>query len=180
MATLIDKSYFIADINLPKSDIDNIQEYIDKFEPKVLINLLGYKLYKMMMADQNSDRFKKLIEGSEYEIEYSGKNTLVNWVGLKNTIKESLIAYYVYTYFLKEQVVTVQQNGVLKSRNENSDYANAFGKIMSAWMKFEHLYGSYRNDLITPSAYNFLKKHEADYPEWIFTELKGSINSHDL
>jgi hypothetical protein len=180
--SIIDKTYFKADITLPKSEFDNIQEFIDKFEKDVLIDLLGYKYYKEVIKTGANliEPFKSLVEGKEYEDTYNGKTILVKWNGLKNAEKVSLISYYVYCYCMRSLVSSTQSVGETKSKQANSTYANIFGKVLAAWTNFEKLYGSANNSKVTPSAYNYLLKHESDFPDWIFTELEGSMNSHDL
>lgn len=180
--SITDKTYFKADITLPKSEFDNIQEYIDRYEKTVLIDLLGYKYYKEVIKTGVDlvEPFKSLVEGKEYEDTYNGKTILVKWNGLKNTEKVSLISYYVYCYYMRSLTSSTQSVGEVKSKQANSNYANIFGKVLAAWTNFENLYGSSNDSKVTPSAYNYLFKHRSDFPDWIFTELKGSMNSHDL
>lgn len=178
--SLIDKTYFFGSINLPKSDYDSIQASIDRFEKEVLISLLGYELYSKFIITPLIEPWKSLVEGKEYEVTYNGRVTKVKWNGLKNTDKISLIAYYVYCYHIRGIISSTQSVGEIKSKQQNSDNANAFGKIFSSWVMFEELYGKTGDSLLKPTAYNFLYAHKSDYPEWIFSELKGSMNSHDL
>lgn len=178
--SLIDKTYFKADIALPKSDFDNIASFITKFEKDVLISLLGYELYKKVIETPLVEPYKSLIEGTEYSVYYNGKNRLVKWNGLVNADKISLISYYTYCYYLRSIVSSTQQVGEVKHKQINSDNANVFGKIIAAWSNFESLYGSSYDKKIVPSAYNYLTEKSDLFPEWIFTELTGSMNSHDL
>lgn len=178
--SLIDKTYFVADISLPKSEFDNIQTYIDRFEKPALISLLGYDLYKKLITTPTEEPYKSLINGAEYEVVYNGKTILVKWNGLKNAEKISLIAYYIYCYYLRSIVSSTQSVGEVKSKQVNSEYANVYGKIMAAWTNFEDLYGSKYDSKVIPSAYNYLTAKSVDFPTWIFTELTGSMNGHDL
>lgn len=178
--SLIDKTYFIGEVSLPKSDFDAIETYISRFEPEVLTSLLGYELYSKLSVVSLVEPYKSLIEGAEYSVEYNGRTTLVKWNGLKNDNKKSLIAYYVYVYYLRKIISSVQSVGTVKAKQENSSLANPFGKILAAWVSFESLYGSVLDSILIPSAYNYLNAHKTNFPEWIFTELNGSMNSHDL
>lgn len=180
MANLIDKTYFVNDIVLPKNDWDNIESFITRFEPEVLTSLLGYTLYKAMLAAPTVDPYKNLVDGVEYSIDYNGNTRLVKWNGLKNDKSISLIAYYVYCEYLRSRVTTTQQVGETLSNLENSKNADIFSKLGSAHARLNELYGYEYQDKLVPSAYNFLSEHEDDYPEWEFECIKNSINSHDL
>ncbi|MCK5017842.1 MAG: hypothetical protein KAS32_12335 [Candidatus Peribacteraceae bacterium] len=176
----LDKTYFKNTISLPKSDYDNIESFMTQFEKEVLTYLLGYELYTLMIAGKAEAPYKNLVEGVEYSIEHSGQTRKVKWNGLKNSDLISLIAYYTYIEYIRDGVTSTQQNGEVLSVQENSKGANIFAKIMSAQTRFEELYGYEYQDELIPSAYNFLTEHEDLYPTWIFTSLKGNINSHDL
>ena len=182
MANFIDKSYFRADIMLPKGEYDNIETHIARFEKEVLTYLLGYELHTALVAGAAVEPYKSLLNGKVYEISQNGKTKKVKWNGLKNTDLSSLIGYYVYCEYLRNQVLSIQQVGAVFSKQENSNIASVNGKIFSAWASFEELYGYYGQNPLIPSAYNYLTKHK-DLPEfecWEFTSLRGSINSHDL
>jgi hypothetical protein len=180
MANFIDKTYFIADINLSKGEYDDIDLFITKFEKEVLIYLLGQELYNLVINNSTVAPYKNLIEGIEYSIQWEGETKKVTWVGFKNTGKESLIAYYVYCQYMKYRVTSTQSIGEVKRKVENSFIVSAVHKIFSAWAKFEELYGYINQDSLSPSAYNYLYEHKDSFPSWVFTELKGGINSHDL
>jgi len=177
MANFIDKTIFIADIMLPKGDYDNIETYITRYEKEVLTYLLGYELYTALVAGAAAEPYKSLLDGKVYEISLNGKTKKVKWNGLKQ-----LIAYYVYCEYLRSKVVSVQQVGVVASKQENSYVASVCGKVFTAWATFEELYGYLYQNSLVPSAYNYLTTNK-DLPEfecWDFTSLRGSINSHDL
>lgn len=182
MANLTDIGYFVGDITLPTGQfsVNDLNLFIDKFEPEVLTKLLGYTLYKKLIASPTDPDIVKLVSGSEYTIEYNGNERLVKWAGLKNDLKISLIAYYVYVEFMRSRVTHTQSIGETKSIQENSTNANIFAKVMSARTRFDDLYGYMNQSTLAPSAYNFLKEHEDNYPEWEFSNEQGSINSHDL
>jgi hypothetical protein len=77
MANLIDNSYFIREINLPSDKItgnlEDISKYITKYEPEILLKLLGYDLYKALKVQIDSGSpyaapWKDFIEGAEYKV----------------------------------------------------------------------------------------------------------------
>ncbi len=175
MTTIIDKSVFIGDINLPKGQYDDIDTFITKFEPIVLKYLLGEPLYRLMKDNQNTEPYKGLINGLDYNININNQKATLHYPGVKN-----LISYYVYCEYLRYLVTSTQSVGEVQSKQENSYKANINLKLFSAWVKFEELYGYPYQSIILPSAYNFLRKNRKLFPLWFFTDLRGSMNSHDL
>jgi len=171
--SLIDSTYFVKDINIPDSDYSDIDSYIERYEKEILIKLLGYELWKLVNAydpTTSEQRIKDLVEGKEWT--YSGN--LIKWNGFKNDDKISLIAYYVYYWYVRNKNVNFQTTGTQKAKNENSAAASPVQLLSQAWDRLGNLY-----QYDAESAYFFLNEHSSDYPEWDFT-LLGSINGFDL
>lgn len=84
---LIDRSYFVVELNIPKTDTVPVQENLDTMiqqrEPELLKGVLGYALYKSFMAGLALDPvptiWSNLLLGAEYTDRY-GK--LQYWRGL--------------------------------------------------------------------------------------------------
>lgn len=84
---LIDRSYFIGDINIAnthKVDIgERLDWFIEKHETPLLQDLLGYSLYKAFMAGLQGapvdQKWTDLLQGAEYT-DLGGK--LKKWMGL--------------------------------------------------------------------------------------------------
>jgi hypothetical protein len=168
--SLIDSTYFQLEINIPDSDYNDLSAYITRYEKEILIKLLGYELWKLVDAYDSStspQRIKDIVEGKEYEL---SDGELIKWNGLKNSDKISLIAYYVYYWYLRNNATSLQGIGVVKQKGENSNIANMNMKISAAWNRLQELYYS---------AYEFLSENESDYEEWEFSNL-GSVNNWDL
>lgn len=175
MATIIDKTVFVGDIHLSKSQYDNIDTFVAKFEPIVLVYLLGEPLYRLMQNNATQEPYKSLVEGSDYIVKVNNQELTIHYPGLAN-----LIAYYVYCEYQRHNVTSTQSVGEVKSKQENSYNADVNLKVFSAWAKFEELYGYLGQSITSPSAYHYLYKNKELFPSWIFTDLRGSINSHDL
>jgi len=176
--SLIDKTYFVHEINIPDSDYTDLTAYITRYEKEILMKLLGYELYTLVAAydsETSPQRIKDIVEGKEYTV----SDVTIKWNGLKNTDKVSLIAYYVFYNYLKNKTTTTSTLGEVRSTSENSQIASPVLKLTGAWRRLKELYGSFDQDSLIPSAYNFLKENESDYDEWEFTEL-GSVNAFDL
>lgn len=84
---LIDRSYFVGNINIPNTHRPEIQErldlFIETYEPELLQDLLGYPLYKAFMDGLQGapvdQKWTSLLEGVEYTNE---SNRLTKWRGL--------------------------------------------------------------------------------------------------
>jgi hypothetical protein len=175
--SFIDKSYFIGDIYIPEDKYSTpIQTGIERYEPEILKSLLGYELYKLVIAESpTQDRIIKLINGDEFTV----YDKTYEWIGLKNDKKISLIAYYVYYYLRRENITESTQFAEVQSMHENANPASPAMKIQLAWQNLKRYYGSANSTDNYESAYAYMKSREDDYPEWIFTEL-GSVNAFDL
>lgn len=94
---LIDRTYFVGDLNIPNTNTTAIGElvdwFIEKYEEKFLQGVLGYSLYKAFKAGMQEDpvpqKWTDLIEGVEYT-DISGK--LRFWNGLVSQPPSVLIA----------------------------------------------------------------------------------------
>lgn len=179
--SLIDNTYFTLDINLIDGTYGTVDESITRYEPKILRLLLGEALYQLVAeySDESPQRIKDLVDGKEYEVDYGGVTATVKWNGLKNTQLISLIAYYVYYWYVRNNRTLMVGIGAVSPKGENADRGAVAFNLTGAWLNLVKLYGFFGQNIIEPSAYNFLTKYEDTYPEWIFTEL-GSVNSFDL
>ena len=179
MANLIDKTYFIDEINLPSSmltgDTEIITAYINKYEKDILIKLLGYNLYKALKeqieAGTYSAPWKGLIEGAEYDVEYGNDTYLVKWGGLINAEKVSLIAYYVYYNIVRDTVTSTSGIGEMLNNVENGSRITPADKQIFAYNRMVELMGGSEDTLFSPTAYRYLEEHESDFDKWLFTEL---------
>jgi len=173
MAHLIDKTYFINDISLPGSVLEGnyevITQYIAKYEPEILLRLLGYDLYKALQAEIDAASYTTVwdnfVNGAEYVVE----GYTVKWNGLINSELTSFIAYYIYYQYMKNNVTTTTAIGETQSGAENGGKISPADKMTHAWNNYIRLYGSISDDLYSPSAYRYLLENEDDFDLWIFT-----------
>lgn len=93
----IDRTYFVAELNIPKTDDVSVQENLDlliqKREPELLQDVLGYPLYKAFMAGLLIDpipvEWTSLLLGAEYT---DRLGDLRKWRGLVSTMPVQLNA----------------------------------------------------------------------------------------
>lgn len=193
MANLIDHTYFVGEISLPaqvlQGDYADINPFIVKYEREALIDLVGYTLYKELKAGidagdpYNAEKWKRLITGHEYEIDYLGDTYLVKWNGLINSELISLLAYYIYFKYVQFHVTHTSGFGELIQQAENASKVSPSQKMVNAWNRFIDLRGDPSDDLINPTCYNFLNNFEDDatngYPKWIFN-VKRHTNTFGI
>ena len=192
MANLIDSTYFKGDILLTnKTDLaTDISEAIARYEKEILISLLGYKTYKQLVATPTVEPYKSLIEGAEFELTFDGITQLLKWNGLKNSDKESLIAFYTYYKYQERNFVKPSAIGTVKAKAENSETVTPVWKMVNAWNEMIKLYGEFDNLWFAqscttiiqpdgglvfnnePSAFNYLSANVELFPDWIFTPLR--------
>jgi hypothetical protein len=156
--SLIDTTYFRNSISVPIGTYSDIQQYIDEYEKKVLIGLLGYDLYTEMMAAYAAlpgvplpAKWDKLINGTPYT--YGGQS--VRWNGLINSDKVSFIAYFVYCQYLRAKQFPFQTTGSVQPKNENSQVVDGIANHTDSWNKFVELY---------ESCYQYLTTDDTSYP----------------
>lgn len=176
--SLIDDTYFTNDIQIPVSKYDTIQSYIDRYEPQILIDLLGYELYNLvkgydpLTAEQ---RIIDLVEGVDYTV----NGHLCRWGGLINIDKISLVAYYVFFKWATEKETIATRAANIKIKNENADNVSYEVKAIASYNKMLRLYGYSIEPHYSQSAYAFFKAKADDYPELLFTEKKP-LNTYGL
>lgn len=160
---IIDKSYFIGEINIPNTDKTAIGELVDKFiekyEPKFLDETLGYNLAKAFRAGLDEytvdQKWTDLLEGVEY---VDANNKTRYWVGfITESFPKSPIANYVYYWFIRNNHTQTATMGEVKSQNENAVNVSPTLKMVQAWNEIS----AWVCELV-----DYLNAKETDYPEW--------------
>jgi len=208
----IDSTYFVGEINLPntRDNANSITQAIDQYEKEILIKLLGYKLYSLLIADLDvakkpqSQIFKDLVNGAEFDHSFRNETILLKWNGLVNPECQSLIAYYIYYKYVEREVTHLSGIGTILPGSEKGGRVSSVNKMVNAWDRMRELYGKippeykqYFNNYFgfygtqtmgiyspfvfnfDPSAYNFLFANKESYPDWRFTPIWG-INAFGI
>lgn len=207
---IIDSSYFqsketfipnvIAQPNMQSntpSEATQLQMEIDSREYELLVSFLGAEQTNELLDQFETNgtfkstalqKWKDLVDGVD------------NWRGLRFTIgtkKISLIAYYVFYYYLGESYSTFNTTGVQVSESKNANTISPIQKQVNAWNSFVELYNGisegidYRffwdrinylntdnnNNVIT--LYDFMQSKPTDYDSSFFTH-KLPINTFGL
>ena len=169
--------YFKLDISLPSTNENSdIDDAIALYEPEILKKVLGFELYDLIEDDEStSGRLYELINGKQYTVSWDGRDQKVKWNGLQNTEEINLMAYYIYFMWQTYHASNTTNVGVVAGEVELSNRVSPAQKMGSAYHKLRELAGYVGQQILEPSLYNFLKEHESDYPEWVFTDV-GRVN----
>jgi len=204
--SFIDSTYFVGEISIPNAANEAaLTQAITQYEKEILIALLGYPLYKLLIADCTGEGgipetqiYTDLVDGVEFTHAYRGEDITLKWEGLKNTALQSLIAYYVFYKYVERDVTRLYGTGVsMASVKEGWERASSVNKLCNAWESMRELYGRippeykpvYPRPVLgtnlpsvfnsDPSAYNFLFANKDNYPDWIFTP-QWNINAFGI
>lgn len=163
--TIIDSSYFKKgihfipnnrDINAlpegtPSSESD-IDFFIEKYEPILMSDALSKELYSELVADLDKRPFNAestedaaqkwidLVNGNTYQL--NGKTFV--WSGLRNDLKDSLIASFVFSKYLENDELLYTTTGVVRVDDKGADNYNPTPKYIKCWNQFINKYqGNY-------------------------------------
>lgn len=164
---IINTSYFIykpvfipgaiaepdAGFNTP-TNVQALQQFIDEKEYTFLLNALGHEQTVELLSQFTSEgnwienpiqKWVDLVDG------------LDEWRGLRyeiGTSKVSLIAYYVYFYFLQDDWKTYTTTGIQVPDAANSTPAVPFDKQAKAWNTFVKMYNDNYFGYSNPTFFN--------------------------
>lgn len=161
--SLIDITYFYGEINI--AQIDNVAvsstvtDFIKKYEPKCLKQLLGVGfelLFQENILPISGDmdaRWRDLLYGTTYK--YCGRT--YQWMGFINEDKESLLANYIYYWWVRKEVQQTTGMGQVKPSGENGNITSSQNTSIRAW-----------NEMVewAHSLVLYLDAHRDLYPEW--------------
>lgn len=169
MSNLINPSFFVGDINIPNTSklevAESLNVFISKYEKDLLIKMLGYSLWKSYDTDPTTERFVNLINGVD------------EWRGLvydiSDTVKGSVIAYYVYCWWLKDKQTWNSGIGVVRPKGDQVDVMPIHIKMVDAWNTCSSIVGEF---------ISYMSDSDDIYPEWNPCELwqLRPINDFDI
>lgn len=139
----IDSTFFIGQINIPNSKEPrgkegvNIDYYIEKGCYLFLYNLLGHKLYAELKSNLDVDlnlksdadqKWKDLFYGKTY-----GDKVFKGLVQNHKTFKTSVLANYVFWYWLKDSLSKVSGVGSITLEAKNAENASSDNRARDIW-----------------------------------------------
>ena len=156
MGLIIDATYFEnGNIYIPNNKdlmveptgsptvIMELDFFIDKYERELLINALGITLYDefvIALADIDNVanlKWKELLNGKNYT---NADGNVKRWDGLVGHNKQSLIAFYIFTEYLRNDNETYATVGTVKNTAKNGERVDATPKFIKANNQFLKAY----------------------------------------
>lgn len=146
---LIDQTYFIKELSIPnlnEMDSDNLtvlNQYIDDKCRQLLQGALGYVLFKDLDSKITNGVLDVLAPQKWLDfvngVEYTKDGKLYKWKGLRHTdglFKASLMAKYVFYYWLKDNVSMVTGTGEKSIKSVNAESINSNQRLVTVWNDF--------------------------------------------
>lgn len=128
--SIVQTTDFTLNQSLPIDVIGNqLQVYINKYEPKILSKVLGYQLYKEFKAAIDAGapidaKWTNLRDGAEYTY-----NSIPEYFdGVK-----VIVVNYIYFKFIKENSQHASGVGIKRVNSENSENADPSYKMQLAY-----------------------------------------------
>lgn len=151
--SFINSSYFENEINIPIDSFsqDIIVNNILRYENEILKYLLGYQLWDELIndldpeGDPQTQKFVSLVDGSDFSFDFNGNTINTRWEGFRNIDKISLISYYVYYKYRKDNDYHYSGNSQTEPINENSKVIPYAYKLSNIWNLMIRLYGETPN-----------------------------------
>lgn len=183
---LIDVTYFVGPLNIPNTTettevANEVNWFINKYEPEFLQKALGYPLYKAYLADKDAQRFKDIIEGVEYTDIYGN---VAKWSGLIETVspavpasgdtpakaaqKQSVIANYVYYWWKRNNTTQSTGIGEVRPEGDNSQTVSPRQKMISSLNAIHYKV----EELVS-----FLEAKQDSYTEWTYIDKVNALRT---
>jgi hypothetical protein len=151
--TLIDKTYFVGELDIANTGNPNVEsrlnKFIEKYEPEFLRILFGDTLYT---------NYAEGIDVVDPDPVPEIWVNLQDVEGLKNAI-----ACYVYFHFMRDKFTQTVSLGEVRPKAENASVEDPSWKITRAWNEMVRWIKA--NTLV-----EFLNTNIADYPGWVAPE----------
>lgn len=212
---LSDDKYFVGEIYLPdittqglRSVSDNVR--LNNFKKKYEFEFMDYAFGAQLRRDiyTNLDASGSLLVGADPKWDrllnghiYIRDGVNYYWRGLVDDIEgfpESIIAYYVYYWYIKKGIRQTTSVGIVKTGAENAKNmgVSVIPETVSAWRIMHKWYGSSsdlnnfskhysikgvhfidhfngRDNTKNVSLYRFMSDNTDDYDNWNFTQLEN-------
>ena len=157
MELYIEKTSFVGLLQLDLNSYTGFDAYADQIQEQILLDLLGYEVYKDMEATPTEQKYIDLLDGVEYT---DATGVLRKVAGIK-----TMLPYFFYFYYSRDvqsynstlgEFDSLAENatGSLRGRL-NSKIINNFNKgvayyyQLSAYMEFAGTYTGYETKVKT-------------------------------
>ncbi len=160
---LIDRTYFIGELNIVNSTTAPVSSlldhFINKYEKQLLTDVLGLTLYNSFIAGLAVVPIAQIWTDLKTGTSYTDQNgNAAKWRGIiTDAPNESMIANYVYYWYIRNNHTQTAAMGEVKGANENSVIANPSLKMVRAWNEMS----CWINELVC-----YLNARKDDYTGW--------------
>lgn len=149
--SIIAPNIFKAEINIAQSENqyvdDNIQAFIDKYEPKFMREMFGATFYAEIKAGLLEDPIP------------------VKWTELVNeTDLKTMIANYVYYWYKRDETTLSAGISEAKPLAQNASVTNSIDKQVRAWNEMVEMVRLF--DISTATYPLWERKHWRNYIDW--------------
>lgn len=140
---LIDETYFVGETNIIDTSNQSVAErltlFISKYEEELLRALLGDTLYDEYITGTSApfteetieQKWKDLRDGKTFT-DQAGND--YRWMGFrKASSKQSIIANYVYYWFMRDKATLTTAVGEVEAKTDGSNKASGNTKMVRAW-----------------------------------------------
>ena len=134
------KDISVSPVDAPSTQSE-LEVFIDNYERDLLINALGVSLFNQLVLAMDDlpnaeQKWQDLVEGLDYTV---GGHSY-RWEGLRGYNKQSVIAFYVYCHYLRNDESTYTTTGIVRSTAKNADNYDPTGKYIQAYNSFLEQY----------------------------------------
>jgi hypothetical protein len=161
---LIDKTYFVGELNIPDTSnaavVERLDFFIAKYEEQLLRSLLGDALYEAYKAGIEvtptpATKWTDLQDGKTYQ-NTDGKT--FRWMGFKKSdTKQSMIANYVFYWWLRDKASTTTAVGEVALNTDGGVRISPAVRMSQSWNEMAGMV----NSLLL-----FLTVNKETYTEW--------------
>lgn len=145
---IIDESYFINRIAIANTNNTSVEASLNaailEYEKEALLSALGYELYELFIANPTVQIYKDILDGKEFSFEFCGKTVTRKWIGLANSEKDSLLAYYTYVNYEKDRNTFNSSVGFVTPKVENAEQSNPRLKYVNSWNAYVFQRGDFQ------------------------------------
>lgn len=191
---IIDTSYFLnKSVFIPNAiaqpsiggntptAVTQLQQEIDQKEAEFLIMALGYEQYSELMnqfedngdwKDTALEKWKELVDGKTYDNKH--------WNGLRYSLgskKISLIAFFVFFYYLGSDFTSYTTTGIQSPNAENSTKQIPNHKQAEAWNTFLKMYNGGKSCSTAPS---YFSNWNGEGIQWGGSSNNNEINLYEF
>jgi len=156
MANIIDKTFFVGDLEIPQTDqaatLAALNAFIAQYEPEFLRLVLGYDLYLLFKANVNpgpaTDPYTYILDGV---------STFTNRYGVLSTLPsiKRYIACYVYFHWMRQQTTKSTPSGEKVAKAANAFDSTPYFKACRAWNEMVDYVRTFREYMLSDGISDF-------------------------